>query len=511
VYAKFVGFNSYSPVFDFSNGAQSDNVRLANPGATATIGWSVRQGLYNKYVSTSSFDSSTWTHVVVTVSDTTMKTYKNGALVGTQTDGWEPNVLTRTQHWLGRSAWSTDGYFDGTIAKLKIWHNKELSQSEIEALPKMPCLLGTFGSGYPNCQVCPAGSYSLTTGSSSCTTCPIGTYLSDDGVTASEHDHLEDCKVCEAGKYNPDVATHPTQHVSCSICPDGTYNADAATDASNHVSCTNCPAGKKNDKPEATDHNSADDCDLCSPGTFTSSPGSATCNTCEAGLSSGSGATECAECPAGYVCTSDGRQEPCPSGQFSSGSSAACQDCEKGHKCPGATNKIPCDAGTFQSSESQANCNVCEAGTYQPDQGQESCDPCPAGYFCPRSSSSTLPCGSSALYCPELSSSVTPVTSGFYTLPDMDESKNFRSSELICEIGHACAGGFKRLCNGEGEYSDETGSSACKIAPAGKKPRDDHQDVENCSAGTYSIGGLSVCDTCEVGKFSDDGAVGTRL
>ncbi|GMI22645.1 hypothetical protein TrCOL_g1248 [Triparma columacea] len=152
VYVKYDSFNSYSPVFDFSNGAQSDNVRLANSGTISTIGWSVRQGLTNKYVSTSNFDSSTWTHVVVTVSGTTMKVYKNGALIGTNTDAWEPVVLTRSQHWLGRSAWSSDGYLDGTIAKLKIWHNKELSLEEINALPKMSCLPGTFGSGYPDCQ-----------------------------------------------------------------------------------------------------------------------------------------------------------------------------------------------------------------------------------------------------------------------------------------------------------------------------------------------------------------------
>ena len=68
------------------------------------------------------FDSFTWTHVVATVSGNIMKVYKNGVLAGTQSAGHEPSVFTRTQHWVGRSAWSADGYFDGTIAYLKMWH-----------------------------------------------------------------------------------------------------------------------------------------------------------------------------------------------------------------------------------------------------------------------------------------------------------------------------------------------------------------------------------------------------
>ena len=63
-----------------------------------------------------------------------MKVYKNGALAGTNTAGHEPNVLTRSQHWLGRSANSRDGYFDGTIAYMKMWHGVELQQSEVTAL-----------------------------------------------------------------------------------------------------------------------------------------------------------------------------------------------------------------------------------------------------------------------------------------------------------------------------------------------------------------------------------------
>ncbi|GMH72119.1 hypothetical protein TL16_g05834 [Triparma laevis f. inornata] len=89
-----------------------------------------------------------------------MKVYKNGALVGTKTNGHEPNVLARTQHWLGRSAWSTSGYFDCTIAYLKIYHNKKLTDSEVASLQNtIQCYAGSYSAGLPDCIPCPFGTF----------------------------------------------------------------------------------------------------------------------------------------------------------------------------------------------------------------------------------------------------------------------------------------------------------------------------------------------------------------
>ena len=138
LYVKYDSFNKWSRVFDVGSGASSDNVFVANEDTTSTIRWEVYQGSTWKVLYTSNFDSATWTHVVVSIKDTTMKVYKNGVLVGTKTDGYEPNVLTRTQHWLGRSAWSNDGFFDGTIGFVKMWHGV---RGEEEKLPDLPPLL----------------------------------------------------------------------------------------------------------------------------------------------------------------------------------------------------------------------------------------------------------------------------------------------------------------------------------------------------------------------------------
>jgi hypothetical protein len=63
-----------------------------------------------------------------------MNVYKNGELAATKHDGHEPQVLTRTQHWLGRSAWESDGFLHGTIAYVRVWHGAALGQGEVAAL-----------------------------------------------------------------------------------------------------------------------------------------------------------------------------------------------------------------------------------------------------------------------------------------------------------------------------------------------------------------------------------------
>ena len=84
VYVKYDTFTSFSRVFDFGSGARNDNVYLANERTESTIAWGIRQGsTETSWLTTSNFDSATWTHVVVSIKDTTTWVYKNGILVGT--------------------------------------------------------------------------------------------------------------------------------------------------------------------------------------------------------------------------------------------------------------------------------------------------------------------------------------------------------------------------------------------------------------------------------------------
>jgi len=179
VYVKYDSFNEYSRVFDFGNGENNDNVVLCNTETTSTIRWAVFQESTHKAIETSNFDSASWTHVVATVSGTTMKVYKNGVLAGTKTDAYEPNVLTRTQHWLGRGAWSNDGYTDGTIAYVKMWHGVELQQSDVSTLyvAREKCVASTSPSDNGsdgNFYCINGGTVGGYAGSCTCTSCNSG-------------------------------------------------------------------------------------------------------------------------------------------------------------------------------------------------------------------------------------------------------------------------------------------------------------------------------------------------
>ena len=91
------------------------------------------------------FDVGVWVHVVVTVEGNDMKLYKNGVLTASETDGVEPQLTTRSQHWIGRSAWVDNGYFDGTIAFIRFWHGAALDNSTIQQLYKAFIVMSILG------------------------------------------------------------------------------------------------------------------------------------------------------------------------------------------------------------------------------------------------------------------------------------------------------------------------------------------------------------------------------
>ncbi|GMH49832.1 hypothetical protein TrVE_jg302 [Triparma verrucosa] len=212
---------------------------------------------------------------------TTMKIYKNSALAGTMTDGHEPNVLTRTQHWLGRSAWP-DGYFDGTIAYVKMWHGLELTDSDAaflfsnrELLQFANCELGSGAVSDTVCETCPEGKYSDIDGEGPCTLCPAGRYSDTTGATS--------CSDCDAGKFSDEGEP------SCASCQAGTYVSETTVSLS---TCTSCPPGKFSGTAGATS------CSECEAGKYTNQ-GATACVICSYNTFSGSAGQACIACPTG--------------------------------------------------------------------------------------------------------------------------------------------------------------------------------------------------------------------
>ena len=58
--------------------------------------------------------------------------YKNGVQVGSGTTA-VPNIVSRTLSFIGRSNWTVDGYFDGSIDELSIY-NRALRHDQIKAI-----------------------------------------------------------------------------------------------------------------------------------------------------------------------------------------------------------------------------------------------------------------------------------------------------------------------------------------------------------------------------------------
>ena len=74
-----------------------------------------------------------WTHVVVTLSGSRMRIYKNGELAESTTDGWEPKKLKRQSHCIG-SQKGKGQFLEGTVSFFRMWNGHELTATEVKKL-----------------------------------------------------------------------------------------------------------------------------------------------------------------------------------------------------------------------------------------------------------------------------------------------------------------------------------------------------------------------------------------
>jgi hypothetical protein len=137
VYVKYENTNYWSRILDFGDGENDDNVIIANTGTTTDCAWNLRQTPGDgtkELVHSNCFIINEWTHIVATTEGNTMKLYRNGLLMATERNGITVPLRSRTYHYVGRSNWGPDGYFDGTIAYLRFWHGTALDSEDIQWL-----------------------------------------------------------------------------------------------------------------------------------------------------------------------------------------------------------------------------------------------------------------------------------------------------------------------------------------------------------------------------------------
>jgi hypothetical protein len=133
VYPKLiVGY--WARVIDFSNGLATKTI-LFSISAWSNLPalgiWDTTSFKVGDFVSNTALINNQWQFLVTTFDGTTAKVYINGSLTysGTITSYSFP-TLTRTQNWIGKSAWSTDGYSSSFLDDLR-FYSISLSQDEI--------------------------------------------------------------------------------------------------------------------------------------------------------------------------------------------------------------------------------------------------------------------------------------------------------------------------------------------------------------------------------------------
>lgn len=219
------------------------------------------------------------------------------------------------------------------------------------------CSPGLYGDSYDVAQQ---------SGPSCTAACPAGYFCGGATVEPS---------LCMNGTYCIKGSPSPVK------CPAGSFSNRQMLKSSDE--CIGCPAGSACGEGSVVPNG-------CTPGSYASSPGAATCTHCEAGKYQRSrGSTACLDCLPGSFCP-HGAAAPtaCPAGLWSGKSglsdSSQCEYCPLGAYCPeGSSTPQLCPAGTIGTRTMRTErsfCEACIAHTYSAP-GSSACTWCTNGYY----------------------------------------------------------------------------------------------------------------------------------
>jgi len=139
--------STWARVFDFGNGPDDNNIIIFIKDND--FGISVKHTSKNNVIlygavpkvttGSGSNYSGVWFHIVWTMDPKgEWKVYINGELYKTFNKGiLYPNVVSRKNMYIGRSNWSADPYFNGSIADFRIY-NSVLTQNDVTNIFKLP-------------------------------------------------------------------------------------------------------------------------------------------------------------------------------------------------------------------------------------------------------------------------------------------------------------------------------------------------------------------------------------
>ena len=326
---------------------------------------------------------------------------------------------------------------------------------------------------------------SLSTADSSCSACMSGTFRIGDVPCDFCDSHT--VTGCDPGFELQ--AGNTTTNGLCTQCGSGKYQELYETD----VECKFCAAGFAFDTTSTV-------CTPCDAGMYQdqSNSVSATCSACGVGAYASS-ASACTACEGGKfqeLTTAATSCTTCADGTTSDEGAAACAGCVQGKAGTGGSCAA-CDPGTQQISTGETACTDCVAGKWSDATVAASvagCTDCGAG----TASAATDGSAQAASAC--------------VTCVDGETSDDGAATCAACTKGAAGTGGSCTDCVA-GTQQTATGQSACTDCVAGKWSDTDAAQSDAgctaCGAGKASAATAAqsdVCDTCDDGATSDDGA-----
>lgn len=410
------------------------------------------------------------------------------------------------------------------------------SRGSINCIPCARDYYSNVTTGFVNCQYCAGTMITPSPSERICNACPAGQTVSNGQCTpcspgwASPMPTIP-CTRCSENYYAPQsgmstclacptntYTNSTTGFVSCTQCVGNfTYvnfftglkclacNRGYVTTPSNHQ-CTPCPPGN---------YGLNNNCVRCADNTFSSQPGSPTCQSCANGFYSNSttGFTSCTFCsgfftfgPSGRICVSscnpgsviaNGQCQQCGAGTFASGSSCVrCPDNQYAPS-PGATSCATCPGGSYTNTTTGfTNCRVCNGNLVTNQFGQRTCTDCPRGSII-TSAGVCMPCpwgtqvnGKECISCSPGTYSIggamecTECFAGFFS----NETSGFRNCYICPSQTYS---GVK--------------AERCEPCESGHVSSEHASSCTPCAAGTYQISGT--CSSCINNTFSTAASV----
>lgn len=138
VWVRPTAVRNWARFIDFGNGASSDNIWFGREGSTNNLVFECFSGGSNagRVLAPGAIVQDEWQLMTATVDAFgSGRLYRNGQLVATGTT--KPTSVTRTRNYVGRSNWSADAYYAGSLDDLRLY-NYPLDAAEVAALYTAP-------------------------------------------------------------------------------------------------------------------------------------------------------------------------------------------------------------------------------------------------------------------------------------------------------------------------------------------------------------------------------------